>query len=228
MNRAFSKIWIIIIVAVLLAGGILAWQYFGYPREEVKAPEEKVSEEGIIKDETADWKTYRNEKYGFEIRYPVNDWTMNKYSDDNCSPVNDNDQKNCIYFEHNIKKTDFGRIIINISNFSAKENLNQFLQFQQDIPELFRQEDATEILLDGHKGYKVYSGGWGEVPVEGNTIYLEQDKMSSFEISYSWDTSCYLSVTVEKEDPKFIECDKSIEEEIAMIEKILSTFRFLE
>jgi hypothetical protein len=55
MNRAFSKIWILVIALILLAGGILAWQYFGVPSEEVKVPE-KTSPEEIPKDETADVK----------------------------------------------------------------------------------------------------------------------------------------------------------------------------
>lgn len=29
MNRAFSKIWIIIALVIFIAGGIFAWQYFG-------------------------------------------------------------------------------------------------------------------------------------------------------------------------------------------------------
>lgn len=181
----------------------------------------------VVKDDTSDWKIYRNEEYGFEVKYPIRDWIISEYHDDNCFIVNNKDQKNCIYFNHTGV---FGRIIINMSNFSAKENLNKFFEFQQqNVPELFRQKDAAEILLDGHKGYKVYSGGWGEVPEEGNTIYLEKDKISSFEISYSYSTDCYLSIdTADKTDPKFIECDKSVKEEGAMIDQILSTFRFIE
>jgi len=67
-NQSFSKIWIIII-AVFIVGGILAWQYFGVGKEEVKAPEVKTSQ-GVIKDKITNWKTYRNEKYGFEFKYP--------------------------------------------------------------------------------------------------------------------------------------------------------------
>ncbi len=73
MNHAFSKIWILIISIIVIAGGILAWQYFGVPKEEVKAPGEKIEEvvsKEVAEDETANWKTYRNEEYGFEVKYP--------------------------------------------------------------------------------------------------------------------------------------------------------------
>lgn len=56
-NHSFSKIWIIGILAVVLAGGFFAWHKFGAPKEGVK-------------DETAGWKTYKSEEYGFEIKYP--------------------------------------------------------------------------------------------------------------------------------------------------------------
>jgi len=48
-------------LVILFAGGFFAWQYFGTfgtPKKEV------------VEDKTADWKTYGNEKYGFEIKYP--------------------------------------------------------------------------------------------------------------------------------------------------------------
>ncbi len=60
---------IIIVVCALLVGGIVIWQYYGMPKEE-----EEVSGEKLPEDETADWKTYRNEEYGYELKY-YKDWT---------------------------------------------------------------------------------------------------------------------------------------------------------
>jgi len=56
-NRAFSKIWVIIVIIIILfAGGILVWHYLG-------------------QNETTNWKTYKDEAYGFEIKYP-SDWEI--------------------------------------------------------------------------------------------------------------------------------------------------------
>ncbi len=53
----WKYILIVVILAAVVGGGILAWQFWWVPKEEVK-------------DETADWKTYKNEEYGFEFSYP--------------------------------------------------------------------------------------------------------------------------------------------------------------
>jgi hypothetical protein len=56
MNR--KLLLSIIVVVVLLAGGVFAWLQFMRPAGEVA--------------QNVDWKTYRNEEWGFEIGYPGN------------------------------------------------------------------------------------------------------------------------------------------------------------
>ena len=77
---------IVIIVAVLAIGGVLAYQYYW------QAPEEEILEETPT-DKTADWKVYRDEKVGIEIKYPsswespfgswATAWTVGKILDNN-------------------------------------------------------------------------------------------------------------------------------------------------
>jgi len=66
MKHTFSKIWIPVIIVIIFAGGIFAWQYFEAPAEEA------------VQDKTANWQTYQNEEYGFEIKHP-GDWVFWEY-----------------------------------------------------------------------------------------------------------------------------------------------------
>ena len=85
LNKGISTplaITIIIVLAVVLIGGIFSYQYYYLPKQEnqTEIPEIKTPE--IQKDETADWKTYRSEKYGFEVKYPSSpNWEINKEID---------------------------------------------------------------------------------------------------------------------------------------------------
>ena len=63
------------VILGLIAGtiGFGAWQYFHKPilvEPTVETVEKEAKNFSEQIDKTADWKTYRNEKYGFEIKYP--------------------------------------------------------------------------------------------------------------------------------------------------------------
>lgn len=89
--RGFDILAIIISVAILIISGFFGYQYFqlqkirgGIKPPEIKiiAPSPPVSENIPTKIEPAssqidisNWKTYRNEQYGFEVKYPHN-WVM--------------------------------------------------------------------------------------------------------------------------------------------------------
>jgi hypothetical protein len=75
-------ITIIIVLVVIIAGGVLGYQYYWLPKQEVETPKIETSTETpteILKDEITDWKIYRNEEYGFEIKFPPN-WVLNRKS----------------------------------------------------------------------------------------------------------------------------------------------------
>ncbi len=93
MPALFSKdmnkiVLLLIVVGLLVVGGWFALQQQTQPTSlpqveeqtqiptpaqipsSTAPPEESVP---IVEDETADWKVYRNEKYGYEIKYPDNE-----------------------------------------------------------------------------------------------------------------------------------------------------------
>ncbi len=66
-QRGIAPIIIVLIIVALLVGGVLAWWYFGEQKEEVKAPEEKITEE-IKTPETKELEKPPIEKGVFSIK----------------------------------------------------------------------------------------------------------------------------------------------------------------
>ena len=59
------------IIAIIITIAVVGLGYWVY--QSTITPEELTEEEQATEDETADWKTYRSEEYGFEMKHPK-DW----------------------------------------------------------------------------------------------------------------------------------------------------------
>jgi hypothetical protein len=159
------KTWIIVFVFFLIASCISFFVMIrGHsdknPEAAQKALEAQKAAEEQIKnqEETADWKTYRNEKYGYEIKYPK-DWyvIIGELPCAGCSALYE--------FEPN-NKPEPGGIQISVTGSTtwdvAKENLERIIDGKSEdividgVPAIKREGKATK--------YNVY------IPQEGTNI----------------------------------------------------------
>lgn len=147
-RKKFSlKIIILLIVILLVAGGVYAGMQIGRKQtasNEIVTDTEitniPVSKPTVVPtiDETANWKTYRNEKYGFEMKYPDN-WIVN-IADDSIrfqtfpepSPGYGGfpGGKNDIQISLSVKANSEG---LDLEKFFAKQSLGRIVKSKQSI-----------------------------------------------------------------------------------------------
>ncbi|MDI6882908.1 MAG: hypothetical protein QMC93_00315 [Patescibacteria group bacterium] len=198
-EKAFLKIWLLIIIIFIVMIGISDWQYHQSqkeitkilkPKEIVETPKEKKLQESTAKnyyDETANWKTYRNEDYGFEIRYPFG-YNISKYAKTDVGPAIEA-----------IGTTSYSSIIFrDFTGYFTREEIENKKQNSEKI-KIGSLEAYRGSLIGNMDGGIDLSVSFYDYPEEGRVLNI---------------------LFSTHQPPK--------EEEINTFNQILSTFRFLE
>jgi len=206
---------IVIVLAIIVGGGVLGWQWLEF-KKEMKIPEFKLPEK--VKDETADWKTYRNEEYKFEIKYP--EWI---YLNEKCAEFSG--------IEPDVKKICFGTIKGYEYKFGEQTGSpiikNEFIilitppEYSSIDDYVKKQEQITEEAMGNKISFKIeriYIGNERGIKL---TPVLENYNIPDFIVFkkgniFIFRNLCWFACMFNACD-----CDE-------VFNQILSTFRFLE
>jgi len=98
----------------------------------------------VPNDQFKGWKTYRNEKYGFEVKYPGN-WTLIE-----------NSKEQIGFFEpgHSPGKEYLGDIFINVINNPNKLTIDEYIQGKPSVI-----EDVGTMIIAGRTARQIKESG---------------------------------------------------------------------
>jgi hypothetical protein len=139
---------IVIILAVIVGAGAL-W-YSKRPEQSYQPPEIKKTE-NVVKDETADWKTYKSEEYGFEIKYPQN-WTFKEEKNEYSSGSYKKYYRLDIFYPKDIAEAKtYGNVAV---VFFGDGDMNEYFEKQLSIMRRDLTRTLENVTIDNMNGVK--------------------------------------------------------------------------
>lgn len=210
LNQGISPVWAIlaiVVVAVLIATAFLAYGYFW-------SPEQPETEQPVAQDETADWKTYENEKCGYKIKYPQKGSFVLTPRGPNSGEGADGYMVDFAWegFNARIAAFDNGRNDKTINELKQIRDFNGFKNVSMiNVPDY-----AEEIIIDGSTAYKWFTFDSINNEKLGATVVL----FKGGDYYYTIQFSCFREKINDPCLPKF----ESKEKEFDLF---LSTFKFL-
>jgi len=159
---------ILVGLSVVVAVLVLSWVVFVKTEVSVQVP--VVSDNSVMNsknNETADWLTYENEKYGYRIKYPK-DWFYEVQS------VNEDSQRRVVF---NYKKDNKNHIAITVDVNNTLEKLSKELSSIQ----IYNAPPITQEKIKFHGLDAIYSTG--DLLGYEESIFFEYNK-KLFKIEY--------------------------------------------
>jgi hypothetical protein len=212
-NNSSVFIWILIVIAGLLGSYQIYVAYLSNDR--FQEPKDKIYS-GIPQDsETADWKTYRNEEYGFEVKYSPSD-------------VKNIEENGPNSYELQLKE---GKLISGtqapfLDSIYFKNKFDETI-LTIDIPD----NDSLRVVTGDYEWWLRPCGqeGFAEIMSKENTIFAGQRTLhvvSIFETNNLSKEQTYFYCINYPKNPIIIHYPKTTFGYV--VNQILSTFKFIE
>jgi len=176
--------FLLTLTALLILAGVFGIWYFSNP-----LPEEETEASAII-NRFADWKTYRNEEYGFEVKYPsgfvyeerpdsielVQFHSLNAFTGGIATKIylEHSDFKNFDDFAKDMKENEMSRVIkANNKSLSEQKIKDELKKIEGSYSFETKKINGVDILDHTREFYGV-AGGYSETDIWiGNRNYLQ-------------------------------------------------------
>jgi len=164
---------IVVILVVVAGGGVLAWQYGWIGKSSAPTPTPQVTsipQPAPTPDETAGWQTYRNEEYGFEMKYP-SEYSIKKYTG-----ANDTYLIMIEFSKYDVVEIPMPQPYLSVGVYNEPSDINEWLQ-QNGLGEGWNKNE--NFLVDGKKA--IYLTGGFELGAKPIVIIPYQNKIFRLE-----------------------------------------------
>lgn len=160
-------------------------------------------------DETANWKTYRNDQYGFELKYPDN-WSVTKRGLGEAIPATGNESSFSI--GNNLESKGIGFIIAKLGS----AELGSFYDSAKTL------EDYTNLLAKKDSNGNIIRKLNKEITIDGRkALWFDTYQWEVDLQAYSWTPQIYF-----QDQDNIYEINPSGSVALNLLDEILSTFRF--
>jgi len=155
---------LLVLLLIVVVGGAVVYKYY-------LAPEEKPSVgevPGEPRDETADWKTYNNGEFGFEVKYP-SEYSIKKYTE-----TNDTYLIMIEFSKYDV--VEMPQPYLSVKVYNEPSDINEWLQ-QNGLGEGWNKNE--NFFVDGKKA--IYLTGGFELGAKPIVIIPYQNKIFRLE-----------------------------------------------
>lgn len=219
LNKKIISIlnWLILAIVILLMVGIIWWSWDITSKIDDFKPIE-IPKTKHTNTETADistWKIYRNEEFGFEIRYPNNFTAWERTPKIVSSPIE-------ISF-HRQELTALSGDSLNIVISDRSEYKNYYIgndpvhsldDYANEIKKLNQDSRIREIIIGGQKSYEIVYGDGKNI----EQIATEPDIFKGPREYIFFNNGFFYSIEYFSDDPEFIH----------IFDVMMTTFKFIE